>query len=70
MQTEREVKTMKAKSLWHLSMDAIRKLYDIGYYETKKYRYIVDQCDGEVYRIEKNLLGTTEALDPENWIKQ
>lgn len=70
MQTEREVRTMKAKSLWHLSMNAISELYDKGIYETKKYRYIVDQRDGEIYRIEKDLLGTTEALDPDNWIKQ
>lgn len=61
---------MKAKSLGHLSINAISKLYDGGIYETKKYRYIVDQGDGEIYRIEKELLGTTEALDPENWIKQ
>ena len=61
---------MKAKSLGHLSMNAISKLYDGGIYDTEKYRYIVDQNDGEVYRIEKDLLGTTEALDPENWIRQ
>lgn len=61
---------MKAKSLWHLSINAISELYDKGIYETKKYRYIVDQRDSEIYRIEKNLLGTTEALDPDNWIKQ
>ena len=70
MQTEREVRTMKAKSLEHLSMNAISKLYNEGIYETKKYKYIVDRGDGEIYRIEKDLLGTTEALDPENWIKQ
>lgn len=70
MQTEREARTMKAKSLGHLNMNAISKLYDGGIYDTKKYRYIVDQRDGEIYRIEKDLLGTTEALDPENWIKQ
>ena len=70
MQTEREVRTMKAKSLWHLSINAISELYEKGIYETKKYRYIVDQRDGEIYRIEKSLLGTTEALDPDNWIKQ
>lgn len=61
---------MKAKSLGHLSMNAISKLSDGGIYDTKKYRYIVDRGDGEIYRIEKDLLGTTEALDPENWIKQ
>lgn len=61
---------MKAKSLGHLNMNAISKLYDGGIYDTKKYRYIVDRGDGEIYRIEKDLLGTTEVLDPENWIKQ
>jgi hypothetical protein len=61
---------MKAKSLGHLSMNAISKLCDGGIYDTKKYRYIANQCDGEIYRIKKDLLGTTEALDPENWIKQ
>ena len=70
MQTEREVRTMKAKSLGHLNVSAISKLYDGGIYDTKKYRYIADQGDGEIYRIEKDLLGTTEALDPENWVKQ
>lgn len=61
---------MKAKSLGHLSMNAISKLYDEGIYDTKKYRYIANQHDGEIYRIEKDILGTTEALDPENWIRQ
>lgn len=61
---------MKARSLGHLNINAIRKLYDGGIYDTKKYRYIVDQRDGEIYRIEKDLLGTTGTLDPENWIKQ
>lgn len=61
---------MKAKSLGHLSINAISELYEKGTYETKKYRYIVDQCDDEIYRIEKNLLGTAETLDPDNWIKQ
>lgn len=61
---------MKAKSLQHLSINAISELYDKGIYETRKYRYIVDKHDGEIYRIEKDLLGTTETLDPDNWIKQ
>ena len=61
---------MKAKTLEHLNMKTIGELYDKGIYETKKYRYIVDQGDGEIYRIEKDLLGTTAALDPKNWIKQ
>lgn len=61
---------MKAKSLGHLNTNAISKLCDGGIYDTRKYRYIVDQRDGEIYRIKKDLLGTTEALDPENWIRQ
>lgn len=61
---------MKAKSLGHLNVNAISKLYDEGIYDTKKYRYTVDQRDGEIYRIEKDFLGTTEALNPENWIRQ
>lgn len=61
---------MRAKSLNHLSIKAISELYNKRIYETKKYRYIVDQHDGEIYRIEKKLLGTAETLDPENWIKQ
>lgn len=70
MQTEGEVRTMKTKSLGHLSIKAISELYNKGIYETQKYRYIVDQRDGEIYRIEKKLLGTTETLDSDNWIKQ
>ena len=61
---------MRAKSLNHLSIKAISELYNKRIYETKKYRYIVDQHDGEIYRIERKLLGTAETLDPENWIKQ
>ena len=44
MQTEREARTMKAKSLGHLSMNAISKLYNGGIYDTKKYRYIGDRA--------------------------
>lgn len=61
---------MRAKSLNHLSIEAISELYNKRIYETKKYRYIVDPHDDEIYRIEKKLLGTAETLDPENWIKQ
>lgn len=61
---------MRAKSLNHLSLKAISELYNERIYETKKYRYIVDKHDGEIYRIDKKLLGTAETLDPENWIKQ
>ena len=41
-----------------IMMDILEKLDDGGIYDTKKYRYIVDQSDGEIYRIEKDLLGT------------
>lgn len=61
---------MKAKSVRHLSIGAMSELYDKGIYETRKYRYIVDQSDGKIYRINKELLGTTEALDLENWVEQ
>ena len=56
MQTEREVRTMKAKSLGHLSTKAINKLSGGGIYDTKKYRYIVNRRDGEVYRMDGGVL--------------
>lgn len=61
---------MKTKSLEHLRVKAISELNNKKIYETRKYRYIIDQHEGEIYRIEKKLLGTAEALNPENWIKQ
>ena len=41
-----------------------------GIHDTEKYRYIYREDENKVYRIDKELLGTTEALDPENWIEQ
>jgi hypothetical protein len=70
MQTEREVRNMKAKSMNHLSVKALEKLYQYGCYETTKYRYSYDYDKDKIYRIEKKMLGTTEALDPENWVEQ
>ena len=61
---------MKTKSLSHLSKKAKIELFTTESYDSKKYRYIYRPDEDEVYRIEKELLGTTEALDPENWIKQ
>ena len=61
---------MKMNSINHLSKEALIELEECGIYETKKYRYIIDQRDRRYYRIDKKLLGTTEALDPENWIEQ
>ena len=58
------------KTINHLSIKALEELVKVGSYDTAKYRYIIDQGDGECYRINKELLGTTEALDPENWVKQ
>lgn len=54
----------------HLSIKALRELEEIGSYDTAKYRYVIDRSNGECYRINKELLGTTEALDPENWVEQ
>lgn len=61
---------MRTKSIKHLSVKALEKLYQYGYHETAKYRYIYNYDKDKIYRIEKELLGTTEALDPENWIEQ
>lgn len=61
---------MRMKSIKHLSAEAITELETCGIYETQKYRYIIDNRDGKCYRIDKKLLGTTETLDPENWVEQ
>lgn len=58
------------KTINHLSIKAITRLERSGYYDTRKYRYIIDWSDGKCYRIDKELLKTTGALDPENWIEQ
>lgn len=61
---------IKIKTINHLSIKAMTELEEVGSYDTVKYRYVIDQGNGECYRINKKLLGTTEALDPENWVKQ
>ena len=53
-----------------LSIKALRELEEIGSYDTAKYRYVINRNNGGCYRINKELLGTTEALDPENWVEQ
>ena len=58
------------KTINHLSIKSMMELEEAGSYDTKKYRYIINRQNGECYRINKELLGTTEALDPENWIEQ
>lgn len=70
MQTEREVRTMRKNSINHLSTKAVNELITTYSYDTKKYRYIYKPDEDKVLRIEKRLLGTTETLNPENWIEQ
>ena len=53
-----------------LSIKALRELEEVGSYDTPKYRYVINRSNGECYRINKELLGTTEVLDPENWVEQ
>lgn len=53
-----------------LSIKALRELEEVGSYDTPKYRYVINRSNGGCYRINKELLGTTEALDPENWVEQ
>lgn len=58
------------KTINHLSIKAMIELEEVGSYDTKKYRYIINQQNGKCYRLNKDLLGTTEALEPENWTEQ
>lgn len=58
------------KTINHLSIKAMTELEEVGSYDTKKYRYVINQTNGKCYRINKELLGTTEALNPENWMEQ
>lgn len=58
------------RTINHLSVKALRELEEVGSYDTLKYRYVIDQSNGGCYRINKELLSTTEALDPENWVEQ
>lgn len=61
---------IEMKTLNHLSIKAMMELEEVGSYDTAKYRYVINRGNGECYRINKELLGTTEALDPENWVEQ
>lgn len=58
------------KTLNHLSAAALEELEMTGTYDTKKYRYWDKADENKVYRINIKLLGTTAALDPENWVEQ
>ena len=48
---------MRAKSMNHLSVKALEKLYQYGHYETAKYGYSYDYDEDKIYRIEKKMLG-------------
>lgn len=61
---------MKTKTINHLNAAAIEELVMTGTYDTKKYRYWYKEDEDKTYRININLLGTTAALDPENWVEQ
>lgn len=61
---------MKMKTLNHLSAAALEELEMNNTYDTKKYRYWNKADEGKVYRINIKLLGTTAALNPENWVEQ
>ena len=39
----------------------------MGYYDTKKYRYVWFDCPGAVFRYPLEYVGTTEALDWANY---
>lgn len=61
---------MKTNSLYHLSTKSVTELLASGIYDSKKYRYVYKPDEDKIYRIKKELLGTTEALNPENWVEQ
>ena len=61
---------MRMKSINHLSAAALEELETTGTYDTKQYRYWYKGDEDKTYRININLLGTTAALDPENWVEQ
>lgn len=61
---------MKTKSINHLSAAALEELEMTSTYDTKQYRYWYKADEDKTYRIDIKLLGTTAALDPENWIEQ
>lgn len=58
------------KTMSRLSAEALEELEMTGTYNTRRYRYWYDASENKTYRINIKLLGTTEALDPENWIEQ
>ena len=53
-----------------LSAEALEELNMTGTYDTRRYRYWYKADEDKTYRINIKLLGTTAALDPENWTEQ
>lgn len=53
-----------------LSVEALEELKMTRTYDTRRYRYWYKADEDKIYRINIKLLGTTEALDPENWVEQ
>lgn len=58
------------KTLSRLSAEALEELEMVGTYDTRRYRYWYNRDEDKIYRINIKLLGTTAALDPENWVEQ
>lgn len=58
------------ETLSRLSAEALEELKMTGTYDTRRYRYWYKADEDKTYRINIKLLGTTEALDPENWVEQ
>lgn len=58
------------KTMSRLSAEALEELEMTGTYDTRKYRYWYKADENKTYRINIKLLGTTAALDPENWVEQ
>lgn len=58
------------ETLSRLSVKALEELKMTGTYDTRRYRYWYKTDEDKTYRINIKLLGTTAALDPENWVEQ
>lgn len=58
------------ETLSRLSVEALEELKETGTYDTRRYRYWYKADEDKTYRINIKLLGTTAALDPENWVEQ
>lgn len=58
------------KTMSRLSAEALEELEMTGTYDTRRYRYWYKADEDKTYRINIKLLGTTAALDPENWVEQ